>query len=34
MTFFKKEPSLFTWDGVEGFKIYAGFSDSDKLEFP
>jgi transposase-like protein len=29
--FFKKEPSLFTWDGVEGFKIYDSFSDSDKL---
>jgi hypothetical protein len=31
MTFLKKEPSLFTWDGVEVFKIYEGFSDSDKL---
>jgi hypothetical protein len=29
--FFKKEPSLFTWDGVDGFKIYESFSDSDKL---
>ena len=29
--FFKQEPSLFTWDGVEGFKIYESFSDSDKL---
>ena len=25
------EPSLFTWDGVDGFKIYESFSDSDKL---
>ena len=32
MTFFKKkEPSLFTWDGVDGFKIYESFFDSDKL---
>jgi hypothetical protein len=31
MTFFKKEHSLFTWDGVDGFKIYESFSDSDKL---
>jgi hypothetical protein len=29
--FFKKEPSLYTWDGVDGFKIYESFSDSDKL---
>ena len=25
------EPSLFTWDGVDGIKIYESFSDSDKL---
>jgi hypothetical protein len=32
MTFFlKKEPSLFTWDDVDGIKIYESFSDSDKL---
>jgi hypothetical protein len=31
MTFLKKEPSLLTWDGVDGFKIYESFSDSDKL---
>jgi hypothetical protein len=24
--FFKKEPSLFTWDGVDGFNIYESFS--------
>jgi hypothetical protein len=29
--FFIKEPSLFTWDDVDGFKIYEHFSDSDKL---
>jgi hypothetical protein len=28
---FKKEPSLFTLDGVDGFKIYESFSDSDEL---
>jgi hypothetical protein len=27
--FFKKEPSLFTWDGVDGFKIYECFFNSD-----
>jgi hypothetical protein len=32
MTFFViKEPSLFTGDGVDGFKIYESFFDSDKL---
>ena len=31
MTFLKKEPSLITWDGVDGFEIYESFSDSDKL---
>jgi hypothetical protein len=31
MTFFFEGTQLFTWDGVDGFKIYESFSDSDKL---